>query len=362
MSPKTYFDISIGGEPLGRVVFELFDDEVPKTAENFRALCTGEKGIGKLGEPLCYKGSKFHRVIRNFMIQGGDFTAGNGTGGESIYGEKFDDESFAHKHDEPFLLSMANAGPNTNGSQFFITTVPTPHLDGKHVVFGRVFKGKGVVKAIEQTETDSSDKPKEDVTITSSGMWSPELETPDTTGDATAEFPEDEPRVSTEKSNENIAQALSIAKDLKALGTSQLKQGNSKVALAKYRKALRYAYEFDVDEDKELYKEFESLKVALQLNISLVALRDQQYKSAERAATNVLGLPTSNATDKSKALFRRGTAKRYLKNLEGAESDLVESFKLMNDAKTEQELKSVRALIEKKKSSQKASLAKFFQK
>ena len=137
---NVFFDITVGGQSAGRIEIELYND-APNTAENFRALCTGEKGVGKSGKALHYKGCAFHRIIPGFMAQGGDFTKFNGTGGESIYGEKFADENFNRKHTGPGILSMANAGPNTNGSQFFLCFDAFPHLDGKHTVFGKVTSG-----------------------------------------------------------------------------------------------------------------------------------------------------------------------------------------------------------------------------
>ena len=158
---KVFFDVEIGGKPAGKIVFELFDSVVPKTAANFKGLCTHEKGYG-------FKGSPFHRIITNFMAQGGDFTNRNGTGGKSIYGEKFEDENFKIKHDVPYLLSMANAGKNTNGSQFFITFVPCPWLDGKHVVFGKVVEGKEVVDKLHSIASGQG-QPKQPASITDCG-------------------------------------------------------------------------------------------------------------------------------------------------------------------------------------------------
>lgn len=159
---NVFFDITINDEPAGRIVFNLYDKVVPKTARNFRELATGQNGFG-------YEGSSFHRIIPAFMLQGGDFTRGNGTGGKSIYGEKFEDENFQLKHDKVGLLSMANAGKNTNGSQFFITTVVTPWLDGKHVVFGEVVEGLDLVQKIESLGS-SSGAPKAKITIAKSGV------------------------------------------------------------------------------------------------------------------------------------------------------------------------------------------------
>mmetsp|Transcript_2019 Transcript_2019/g.12917 ORF Transcript_2019/g.12917 Transcript_2019/m.12917 type:complete len:304 (+) Transcript_2019:2655-3566(+) len=164
VTQKVFLEVTVDGNPVGKMVIGLYGNAVPKTAENFRALCAGD-----VDPDLCYRKSAFHRIIPGFMCQGGDFTNGDGTGGRSIYGERFPDESFSILHDRPYLMSMANAGPDSNGSQFFITTVPCPHLDGKHVVFGELLSGQEVVQAMEQQGTTSG-QPQASVVITDCGV------------------------------------------------------------------------------------------------------------------------------------------------------------------------------------------------
>ncbi|KAF2399640.1 hypothetical protein EJ06DRAFT_511827 [Trichodelitschia bisporula] len=360
--PRVFFDITIGDQPGGRIVFELYNDVVPKTAENFRALSTGEKGEGKSGKLLHYKGSGFHRIIKNFMCQGGDFTAGNGTGGESIYGEKFNDENFELKHDKPFLLSMANAGPGTNGSQFFITTVKTPHLDGKHVVFGEVINGKSVVRNMEALPTASGDKPFRDVVIADCGELTGEdydkaLEkTPDPTGDPYDDFPEDQGELPAEE----LAKITGIAKDL---GNTAFKDGKLALALAKYEKGLRYATAFLDSEsaDEKLNTEVQKLRFTLYNNAALMNLKLKRYDDAIDSATKALGVEGATDEQRGKAYYRRALAHNNLKAEDEAVADLEAAEKLVpNDGAVKSELGGIKKRAAERRKKEKAAYSKFF--
>ncbi|KAG0281356.1 Peptidyl-prolyl cis-trans isomerase D [Linnemannia exigua] len=363
-NPRTYFDITIGQESIGRIVFELFADVVPKTAENFRALCTGEKGIGQsTGKPLTYKGAPFHRIIPDFMIQGGDFSNQNGTGGESIYGAKFEDENFDLKHDKPFLLSMANAGAGTNGSQFFVTTVPTPHLDGKHVVFGKVLKGVSVVREIERTPKGNGDAPLSPVIIADCGELAEGeddgISGPDA-GDKYADWPEDYEGPKEDKD------LVVIAQDLKTLGNNFFKMGDYAKAQKKYQKAIRYLNEkpvFDADDAPELVKEFYSVKIPCYLNKGFCALKLDKPELTIKDMTTVLEMDAQFPTDadKTKAYFRRGSAYLKTNDLDSAKADLEQAKKLSpKDPGVLRELEAVHTKLTAKRNKEKKAYAKMF--
>ncbi|KAG9239612.1 peptidyl-prolyl cis-trans isomerase [Amylocarpus encephaloides] len=363
---RVFFDISIGKKAEGRVIFELYDNVVPKTAENFRALCTGEMGQGKAGKPLHFKGSIFHRVIKEFMIQGGDFTMGNGTGGESIYGSKFDDENFELKHDKPFLLSMANAGPGTNGSQFFVTTMPTPHLDGKHVVFGEVISGKSIIRKVENLPVQPGDKPNQDVTITGCGqLTGDEAEQaddkgPDSTGDQYEDFPED---ANTEYAPTEI---VKIVTDLKGYGNKAfLEMKNLPLALEKYQKGIRYLnQDMGTEEPSPQTKlAIQNLSYSLNSNAALISNKVQNFADGKRFATTALESSQQlSGPEECKVLFRRAIANLGLKDEDAALEDL-ESANDLNpgDAAVIQQLNKTKKEIAEQAKKEKALYSRFFQ-
>eukprot|EP00455_Lapot_gusevi_P047867 TRINITY_DN653_c0_g1_i2.p1 TRINITY_DN653_c0_g1~~TRINITY_DN653_c0_g1_i2.p1 ORF type:complete len:367 (+),score=124.30 TRINITY_DN653_c0_g1_i2:293-1393(+) len=319
-NPRAFFDVTIGGVFAGRIVMELFFDKTPRTAENFRALCTGEKGASPIsGKPLHYKGSTFHRVIKGFMIQGGDFTNHNGTGGESIYGGKFDDENFDLVHDGAGYLSMANAGPGTNGSQFFITCTATPHLDGKHVVFGRVLKGMDVVRDIENLET-VQDRPLRAAVISDCGALLPDQP------DGVQEDPNDPYSVypcDYKNDSLQVAEKLDIAQRIRQLGNNFFTQGQYDQAVRKYAKALNWCSE-DFPSPEEEAK-IAAAKVPCYSNRAACYLKLRRYQEAIQDCDSVLKIEPENG----KALMRRGQAYFELKDDEKAKPDLVAAARLL---------------------------------
>lgn len=364
---RCFFDISIDGNREGKIVFELFADVCPKTVENFRSLCVGDKGIGKsTGQPLHFRGCPFHRIIKDFMIQGGDFSNQNGTGGESIYGDKFEDENFELKHDKPGLLSMANAGPNTNGSQFFITCKATPHLDGKHVVFGKVIKGMNIVRTLEATETEN-DQPKKPCLIEDCGEI-PEgedlmTEEDDGTGDTFPDYPEDS-KTDFTKFNE----VADVAEKIKTVGNEQFKMGNYEVALKKYEKALRYLDYEDMDSSSSSESEddasdevksnrHKSVALPCYLNSAACHLKLKNYDKALKNCNETIELDENNV----KALFRRGQAHSGLQDYDKALIDLNSAVKLApGDKGIRSEIIRVKKLMEEYKQKERKIYSKLF--
>jgi peptidyl-prolyl isomerase D len=302
------------------------------------------------------------------MIQGGDFTAFNGTGGESIYGEKFPDENFDLKHDRPFLLSMANSGPGTNGSQFFVTTVPTPHLDGKHVVFGEVISGRGVVRKLEATPTGPDDKPVAEATVLECGELSGdsyELATQkpvDTTGDIYEDYPEDT------QHEPSGSEYFKIASDIKEFGNKAFKSGDVELGLEKYQKGLRYLNQCTETTDsdpKELASQMAALRFTLHSNSALLANKLKRFADARTWAG--FALDTAEAAgakdgDKAKAYYRRAVALVGLKEEDEALKDLEAAGKLApGDVAIMNESSRVKKLIAQQERKEKEVLKKFFQ-
>ncbi|XP_064637039.1 peptidyl-prolyl cis-trans isomerase D-like [Lineus longissimus] len=361
-NPRVFFDIEIAGEKRGRVVFELFQDKCPKTAENFLALCTGEKGIGlTTGQPLHYKGCPFHRIIKKFMIQGGDFSNKNGTGGESIYGAKFDDENLTLKHDVPFLLSMANSGENTNGSQFFITTVPTPHLDGKHCVFGKVLKGRGIVRELEHQETGENDKPVKECSIGDCGVVPPGEDiscadvVDDGTGDVYQDYPEDNDLDF--KQTDKIVEAVEV---IRKSGNTHFKNQDFVKAQNKYDKALRFlqTMEEEADMNEETLQDLKkSSYLPIFLNIAACALKLKNYQDVLFYCEDALKI----APDSTKALLRRAQAYKASQDWDLAQKDLEEALKIEPEAKDiKQMLAKIKAEQQAYKKKEQQKYAKMF--
>ncbi|KAK9056684.1 hypothetical protein SSX86_024046 [Deinandra increscens subsp. villosa] len=356
---RCYLDISIGGELEGRIVVELFSDIVPKTAENFRALCSGEKGVGPItGAPLHYKGVRFHRLIKSSKIEGGDISTRDGTGGESIYGSTFDDENFEIKHERKGMLSMVNSGPNTNGSQFLITTTRTPNLDGKYVVFGKVVKGMGTVKSIEHVATDDNDRPVLDVVIENCG------EIKDGEDDGVGNFFKDgdgypDWPADLDNGSSQLLWWLEAVDSIKASGNEAFKKQDYKMALRKYKKAVRY---LDVCWEKEGIDDDTSIsmgKKKAQMFTNSAACK-LQLGDADGALIDI-DFALRDGENNAKAWFRQGQAYMALNEVDNA----IDSFKKAkelepNDAGIKRELKAARKKVADRLEKEKAAYSKYF--
>ncbi|GMG21644.1 unnamed protein product [Ambrosiozyma monospora] len=384
-SNYTYLDVSIGGESAGRIVIELFNGAAPKTTKNFHQFCQSN----------AYKNTYFHRVIKNFMIQGGDLSNGKtvksseyppaniGKGGYSIYkteddpSGKFEDENSDYPITTPFLVCMANSGPNTNTSQFFISTYPSPHLTGLHTVFGKVVHGKSVVRHIEKVEVISNKNnetnawipvEKQSVVIDECGIWKDGDDLPNSIactdpigGDKYEEYPDDNEGLDLEKGDVT----LKITSTIKESATLLFKQKRTRDAFLKYKKALRYCTELIPDEesDKTNYKKFLDLKKTLYLNLSLTALQLQKYQTCIDYCGFLLEMDDAKltTTQTAKVFYRLGKAYAELKKYDTA-LDILEKASLFSptDKTIATEHQRVKQIVEDAKLTEKMKYAKFF--
>ncbi|GAB1863458.1 40 kDa peptidyl-prolyl cis-trans isomerase [Camponotus japonicus] len=345
-NPVVFLDIAVGPEKVGRVIIELFKNVVPQTAENFRALCTGEKGAGVKAARLHYKGSTFHKIISQFMIQGGDIVSFNGTSGESIYGPYFNDENFTLKHMSAGLLSMVNEGqPHTNSSQFIITIQPSRHLDDTNVVFGKVIKGMGVVLEINKVQTEK-DIPIDKISIIDCGEFKKDenwgLEENDGSEDVYTPWPEDwDHSLHVEKLSHKYMEK--VIRRIKDSGNFYFSKKNFVDAGRKYKKALRYYLWMCQQKDMPdtIYVSLVDLKSVLLLNLAAVYLKRKEYRKVIHFCNEVLETDNTNG----KALFRRGQAYSGLNEYKLGIADLERAFEIYpNDKDITREIKRIKKL------------------
>lgn len=377
--PCSYIDISIGGTKIGRIVVELFEDLAPKASENFIKLCNGSQK-NQDGSPLTFKGNYFHRVIKNFVIQAGDIENGRsikdypnvdiGKGGVSIYNnDTFEDENVSEPLDSPFKLCMANVGiANANKSQFFITTFPQPHLNGKHTVFGKVIHGKSVVREIERVNTDNQNIPKQEniVLIEDCGDWTENMDVPvynacydQIGGDIYEEYPDDDENIDRESSE----LVYNASTKIKESGTLLFKKGMKQEAFLKYKKCLRYVMEYIPDEDQEpeWYKKYLTIKKKLYLNLSMVCLGLKNFIKAADYSSYLLDMNNLTTQERAKGHYRYGCSLIELKKYDEALTELKSAKNLVpEDSAIEAQLNKCELLMETKKQREKAKYAKFF--
>lgn len=363
VNPSAFLDITIDSKPVGRIVVELYETVAPRATKNFLSFCTSGR----------FKDNCFHRVIKNFVIQAGDLQYGKdtsnplvGQGNASFEGPLFEDENTEEPLDGPFKLCMANNSPNSNGSQFFITTYPQPHLTGKHTVFGKVIHGKSVVREIEKIDTDLNNVPKEKVEISDCGEWEHGMDVPifnasydQIGGDIFEEYPDDDEHIDKE-SSESVYHASC---KIKESGTLLFKKGEKQQAFLKYKKCLRYVMEYIPDEDQEpdWHKKYMELKLKLYLNLSLVCLQLKNYPKTIDYSTYLIEDETSTRQERAKAHFRKGCALIEMRKYKEAVDSLNIANELVeNDAAIKRELERAESLLQKKKDDEKKKYAKFF--